>query len=147
MSGRLRHGHSMQCPSCRSHYTQAVSVAYSQSIRTGYNGHQSISEFGRDLEPPPARSEIANPLMVAILVFSLALFTLPNEMGWVNMPWLQTVFSTSWGRVALSATLAISVLFLMSTSAIDYNISVHTGEMSEWEREVICRRCGHRFRR
>jgi hypothetical protein len=138
---------SMQCPSCRSHYTQAVSVAYSQSIRTGYNGHQSISEFGRDLEPPPARSEFAIPFMVAIFVFSVALFTLPSELGWVDMAWLQALFSTFWGRVALSATLAIAALLLMSASAIGYNISVHSDDMSEWEKDVICRRCGHRFSR
>lgn len=137
----------MQCPNCRSHYTQAVSVAYSQSIRTGYNGHQSISEFGRDLEPPPARSEFAIPFMVAVFVFSAALLTLPSELGWVDWAWLQALFSTFWGRVALSGTLAIAALLLTSASAIAYNISVHSDEMSEWEKDVICRRCGERFSR
>lgn len=145
MSSRPSRAHRMQCPGCGSHYTQAVSVAYSQSVRTGYNGYQSISKFGLDLEPPPARSEIAIPLMVSILVFTLALFTLPNEMGWVNMAWLQSMLSTSWGRVALSVMLAIAVLFRMSTSAIGYNISVYSDEMQDWQREVICRRCGERF--
>ncbi len=143
----MSYAKSMQCPSCKSHYTQAVSVAYSQSIRTGYNGHQSISEFGRDLEPPPARSEFAIPFMVAIFVFSVALFTLPSELGWVDMAWLQALLSTFWGRVALSGTLAIAALLLMSASAIGYNISVHSDDMSEWEKDVICRRCGHRFGR
>jgi hypothetical protein len=137
----------MQCPNCRSHYTQAVSVAYSQSIRTGYNGHQSISEFGRDLEPPPARSEFAIPFAVAIFVFSAALFTLPSDLAWPDVAWLQALFSTFWGRVALSGMLAIAALLLMSASAIGYNISVHSDELSEWEKEVICRRCGERFER
>ena len=143
----MSHAQSMQCPSCKSHYTQAVSVAYSQSIRTGYNGHQSISEFGRDLEPPPARSEFAIPFMAAIFVFSAALFTLPSELAWVDWGWLQALFSVFWGRVALSGTLAIATLFLLSASAIAYNISVHSDEMSEWEKDVICRRCGERFSR
>ena len=143
----MSYAKSMQCPSCKSHYTQAVSVAYSQSIRTGYNGHQSISEFGRDLEPPPARSEFAIPFMVAIFVFSVALFTLPNDLAWPDVAWLRALFSTFWGRVALSATLAIAALLLMSASAIGYNISVHSDDMSEWEKDVICRRCGHRFSR
>jgi len=137
----------MQCPSCRSHYTQAVSLAYSQSIRTGYNGHQSISEFGRDLEPPPARSELAIPFAVAIFVFAMALFTLPNDLAWPDVAWLQALFSTSWGRVALSGALALAALLLMTASAIGYNISVHSDEMSEWENDVICRRCGERFSR
>lgn len=137
----------MQCPSCKSHYTQAVSVAYSQSIRTGYNGHQSISEFGRGLEPPPARSELAIPFAVAIFVFSVAMYALPEEIVWVNVAWLQKLFSTFWGRVGISGTLATFVLTLMSASAVAYNISVHSGELSEWEQEVICRRCGERFDR
>lgn len=137
----------MQCPSCKSHYTQAVSLAWSQSIRTSYNGHQSISEFGRDLEPPQERSVFAIPFMVAVFVFSAALFTLPSELGWVDWDWLQALFSTFWGRVALSGSLAITTLFLLSASAIGYNISVHSDEMDEWENDVICRRCGERFQR
>ena len=59
---------SMQCPRCYSRYTQSVEMAYSQSVRTGESGYTSISEFGRSLEPPEARSEVGYPLAVTLAV-------------------------------------------------------------------------------
>ena len=79
---------------------------------------------------------IATPFAVAVFVFSAAMFTLPHELSWVDVAWLQGASSTFWVRVGIGGTLAVLALILMSASAIAYNVSVYSDELSEWEQEV-----------
>jgi len=39
----------MLCPSCGSHSTQAIELAYSQAVRVGDLGHETVSRFGQAL--------------------------------------------------------------------------------------------------
>lgn len=137
--------HSMQCSKCRSHNTQSVSVAHSQSIRTGYNGHQTISEFGRDLEPPAAQSVFGFPLLATINIFGLAVFLLPGALEATRIQWLQGLLVLSWQNLAICGFLALYVGFRLAISAVRHNMDVHSQDMSSWKRGVICKRCGHRF--
>lgn len=146
MSSRRR-SHAMQCPECGSHYTQAVPLAYRQSIRTGYNGHQSISEFGQELEPPQARSEVLVPMLYAVALFGVTFVLLPTEITWLDLGWSQQLSTSTLGRLGIAGVAAISLLVYLSARAIADNLTGHAGEMHHWERGVVCRRCGHRFRR
>ena len=139
--------HAMQCPGCGSHYTQAVSLAYSQSIRTGYNGHQTISEFGKELEPPPARSEIGIPMIVAATMFGITFFLLPEAVDWFDAGWIKHVLSSYRWRIGIAATLALFIMISHCASAMAYNLSEHSEDMDDWDRSVICRRCGEQFQR
>ena len=136
---------SMQCPECGSHYTQAISLAYSQSIRTGYNGNQSISEFGRGLEPPPPQSEVLIPLGLAAVMFVATFVFFPTDASWIGIDWVQRFLTSSWGRIAISTLAAFLVLVWSSGSAIAHNATEHASEMDDWERAVVCRRCGEQF--
>ena len=135
----------MRCPECGSHYTQSVSVAYSQSVRTGYNGQQTISEFGRELEPPEAQSEFLVPLGLAATAFFFTYVFFPREISWLDQAWLHTIITSFWGRFGISAGVALVILVFLSGTAISYNMTVHASDMKEWGREMICRRCGERF--
>ena len=135
----------MQCPACGSHYTQAVSLAYTQSIRTGYNGTQSISEFGRELEPPPAQSEVLIPLGLAAVMFVATHMFIPIDASWIGIEWVQRFLTSTWGRIGISALAAFLVLVWSSGSAAAHNDTEHAKEMEDWERAVVCRRCGEQF--
>ena len=141
------HRHRMQCPECGSNYTQSVPLAYSQSIRTGYNGTQTISEFGQALEPPEPRSEFLVPLLNAIFLFGVVFFFLPTEISWLTPGWVQDAITSFWGRVGISGGLAVAFLIFLSGGAIAHNTTAHAADMDEWERTVICRRCGEHFSR
>lgn len=134
-----------QCPECRSHYTQTVSLAYSQSVRTGYNGNQTISAFGAELQPPEARSELLVPLAYAATMFLLTFFFLPYEITWMSFGWLQIILETTSGRLGFSTGVALAVLIYSSGRAIAHNATVHAAAMEEWGQTMICRRCGVRF--
>jgi len=137
----------MQCPECGSHYTQSVPLAHSQSIRTGYNGNQTISEFGQALEPPEPRSEFLVPLIIAIFLFGVLFFFLPTEISWIGTGWVQDVITSLWGRVGISGGLAVAFLIFLSGGAIAHNTTAYAEDMDEWECTVICRRCGKQFHR
>ena len=137
----------MQCPACGSHYTQAVSLAYTQSIRTGYNGTQSISEFGRELEPPAAESEVLIPLGLAAIMFVATFVFFPTEASWIGTEWVQRFLNSTWARVTISALAALLVWVWSSGSAMAHNTTDHANEMDEWERSVVRRRCGEHFLR
>jgi hypothetical protein len=137
----------MQCPECDSHYTQAVPLAYRQSIRTGYNGHQSISEFGQELEPPQARSEVLVPMLYAVALFGVTFLLLPTEITWFDIEWPQLLLTSTLGRLAIAGAAAFSLLIYLSACAIADNLTDHAEKLDEWERTVVCRRCGGQFSR
>ena len=137
----------MQCPECGSHYTQAVPLAYRQSIRTGYNGHQSISEFGQELEPPQARSEVLVPMLYAVALFGVTFVLLPAEITWFDLGWPQQLLTSTFGRLGLAGAAAMSLLVYLSACAIAENLTDHAREMDDWEHTIVCRRCGYRFQR
>lgn len=143
----MTYAQSMQCPRCRSRYTQSVKMAYTQSVRTGDNGYQSVSEFGKNLEPPPPRSEVAAFFVVAMLVTSAAIILLPALFELVEIKWLRGVSPFDWPVLVASMVLGLVAGARSAIAAAVYNASVHDGEMREWKRGVVCRRCGHRFRR
>ena len=138
---------SMQCPRCRSHYTQSVDMAYSQAIRTGESGYTTISEFGRSLEPPEPRSEAAYPLAVTLAVGIVSMVSLPALANELPFEWLEGTTSFDVPVVVASVLLGLVAGVWSADSAMAYNMSVHSDEMDEWERGVVCRRCGHRFGR
>lgn len=143
----MTYAQSMQCPQCRSRYTQSVKIAYAQSVRISGNGYQSISEFGKNLEPPPPRSEFGPFFVVAMLVTSAAMMLLPSLFELVDIKWLSGVSSFDWPVVIASVVLGLIAGTRSAVTAAVHNASVHAGEMREWKRGVVCRRCGHRFRR
>lgn len=138
---------SMQCPRCRSHYTQSVDMAYSQAIRTGESGYTTISEFGRSLEPPEPRSEAAYPLAVTLAVGIVSMVSLPALANELPFEWLEGMTSFDVPVVVASVLLGLVAGVWSADSAMAYNMSIHSDEMDEWERGVVCRRCGHRFGR
>ena len=142
-----RRFHTMQCPECGSHYTQAVPLAYRQSIRTGYNGHQSISEFGQELGPPQARSELLVPMLYAAALFGVTFVLLPTEITWLDLGWPQQLLTSTLGRLGIAGVAAMSLLVYLSACAIADNLTGHAREMNDWERTVVCRRCGAQFSR
>ena len=138
---------SMRCPRCRSHYTQSVDMAYSQAIRTGESGYTTISEFGRSLEPPEPRSEAAYPLAVTLAVGIVSMVSLPALANELPFEWLEGMTSFDVPVVVASVLLGLVAGVWSADSAMAYNMSIHSDEMDEWERGVVCRRCGHRFGR
>ena len=138
---------SMQCPRCRSHYTQSVDMAYSQAIRTGESGYTTISEFGRSLEPPAPRSEVGYPLAVTLAVGIVSMVSLPALANELPFEWLEGMTSFDVPVVIASVLLGLVAGVWSAASAMAYNMSVHSDEIDEWERGVVCRRCGHRFGR
>lgn len=143
----MSYANSMQCPKCYSHNTQSVSVAYGQSIRIGETGYRSVSEFGRELEPPQGRSEFGIPLVVAVNVFGLAVLSLPDMLAVTGISWLMGLKISSWLNLVASGAIAILVGVRVASSAFLHNMTKHRTEMRSWRRGVVCRRCGHRFRR
>ncbi len=143
----MTYAHSMQCPRCKSGYTQSVEMAYSQSIRTGDTGYRSISEFGKTLEPPTPRSALGAFVVVAVLVTYASLFLLPLLSELTEIKWLSGMSLFDWPVVVVSIVLGLIAGYRSAVSALVHNELVHRGEMRDWARDVICRRCGHRFRR
>lgn len=137
----------MQCPRCRSQYTQSVKIAYSQAIRTGESGYTTISEFGRSLEPPQARSEAGVPLGIAFGIACGSMLLLPAVHTVAPLPWLAGLSPFDTPVVVVSIVLGLLAGFWSGVSALVHNDSVHRGEMRKWERGVVCRRCGFKFRR
>jgi DNA-directed RNA polymerase subunit RPC12/RpoP len=138
---------SMQCPRCRSQYTQSVEMAYSQAIRTGESGYTTISEFGRSLEPPAPRSEVGYPLAVTLAVGLISMVSLPALGEQLPFEWSAGMTSFDVPVVIASVLLGLVAGVWSAASAMAYNMSVHSDEIDEWERGVVCRRCGHRFGR
>lgn len=147
MSNQNRKHGNMQCPECGSYNTQAVSVAHSQSIRIGYNGSQSISEFGKELEPPPPRSTFVVPLGAAYMAGFLTFFGLADISARIGDSWPTVASWLSSHPFIASAIVAVVAGARVSLSAMDFNAGTHRKEMNRWSRGVICRRCGHRFNR
>jgi len=143
----MTYAQSMQCPRCKSRYTQSVKMAYSQSVRTGDSGYQSISEFGKTLEPPPSRSEFGAFFVVAIMVTCATMILLPSLSEVVEIKWLSGISTFDWPVVVASVVLGLIAGARSAIAAAVHNASVHAGEMREWKRGVVCRRCGHRFQR
>lgn len=143
----MTYAESMRCPQCKSRQTQTVKTAYSQSVRTDESGYQSISEFGKTLEPPPRRSQLAAFFSVAMLVTSAAMILLPSASELIQVKWLGGLSSFDWPVVVASIVLGLVAGERSAISAGVHNAIVHRGEMREWNRGVVCRRCDHRFTR
>ena len=122
-------------------------MAYSQAIRTGESGYTTISEFGRSLEPPAPRSEIGVPTGVAFGVACASMMLLPTLQKVFPFAWLEGLSSFDPPVVVVSIVLGVIAWFRFAVSALVHNDSLHRGEMNKWARGVVCRRCGHRFKR
>lgn len=143
----MSYAKSMQCPRCKSQYTQSVETAYSQAVRTGETGYQSISEFGRSMEPPEPRSEVGVPLATAFFAAGILMMLMPGLHTVLPFKWLEGLSSFDTSVIVVSLAVGLIVGFWSAVSAGVYNASVHHGEMRTWARGVVCRRCGHRFTR
>ena len=143
----MSYAKSMQCPKCKSQYTQSVETAYSQAVRTGETGYQSISEFGRSMEPPEPRSEVGVPFATAFFVAGTLMMLLPGLHSVLPFEWLEGLSPFDTPVVIVSLVVGLIVGFWSAVSAGVYNASVYRGEMKTWAKGVVCRRCGHRFRR
>ena len=135
----------MQCPRCQSHYTQSVEMAYSQSVRTGESGYTTISDFGKSLAPPMRESEFGVPIVLMFFVGILAMILIPILGAKLPFEALQGLSSFDMSVVLISVGLGTFVGFRCALSALVYNRSIYKGQLDRWGREVICRRCGHRF--
>ena len=135
----------LQCPDCGSHNTQAVEVAYSQSVRTGYNGYQTISAYGETLSPPEPRSVFLVPLGVAAWVWVLIAVVLPAITNQAIPHMSDTFLPLAKGPVI--AGLGTGIVFGLMTivSAVAHNRSAFEADLDDWLNEAICKRCGHRF--
>lgn len=122
-------------------------MAYSQAIRIGESGYTTISEFGRSLAPPPSRSTIAFPLALAFSVAVVSMVFMPMMANLLPVTWLKGLESFDKPIVIGSLILGAIVGFRLAAEALIHNESVHRGEMDEWARGVVCRRCGQRFKR
>ncbi len=143
----MTYAQSMQCPQCNSSYTQSVKMAYSQSVRIGENGSQSVSEFGRGLEPTTPRSELGAFFVVAMMVTCASLILLPSLSQIFDFSWLRGITSFDWPVVIASVVLGLFTGARSALAAGVHNVSVHRGEMRSWSRGVVCRRCGKQFQR
>lgn len=137
----------MQCPGCSSHYTQSVEMAYSQAIRTGESGYTTISEFGRSMEPPAPRSEVGYPMTVTLVVGIVATGLLPALGEQLPFEWSNGMTSFDVPVVVVSVLLGLVAGVWSAASAMAYNMTIHSDEMDDWARGIVCRRCGHRFQR
>ncbi len=137
----------MQCPRCVSHNTQSAKMGYSQSVRTGYNGTQTISEYGKTLEPPEPLCELGTFFATGVFVTMVSLFLIPNLPVVVDFAWAQGLSVFDWPVIVVSVVIGIVAGLRSAVSASTYNTSIFQPEMQGWERGVVCRRCGHRFSR
>ena len=142
---RVKAKRSMQCPNCGSHYTQSVSMAYSQSVRTGESGYTTISEFGESLAPPMRESEVGVPLVFLFFVGILGMILLPMLGRLLPFEQLANLSSFDFPVVLISVGLGTYDGFRCALSALIHNRSIYRDKMSSWSEEVICRRCGHRY--
>ena len=142
-----QYANSMQCPRCHSGYTQSVEVAYSQAVRTGETGHTTISEFGRSMEPPAPRNTIGGALAATFMVTVISMMSLPALAEFLGIGRFAALSTFDTPVVVTSLVVGLVAGFRSAVSAYIYNVSIHRGEMQHWGRGVICRRCGHRFRR
>lgn len=122
-------------------------MAYSQAIRTGESGYTTISKFGRSLEPPAPRSEIGYPLALTLAVGIVSMASLPALGEQLPFEWFDGMTSFDAPVVVVSILLGLVAGVWSAASAMAYNMTIHSDEMDDWGRGVVCRRCGKRFRR
>ena len=146
MSSRRR-SHAMQCPECGSHNTQSLEVVYAQSVRTGYNGHQTISELGESVAPPTPDSEVLFPLAVGVMVTIVSAFSLPALLSTIPVEWGQGLMPYDTPVAAIGVALGAIVARSTRAMAIETNRHYFEKDYDRWCRSVLCRRCGHQFRR
>ena len=61
--------------------------------------------------------------------------------------WLDGMTSFDAPVIVVSILLGLVAGVWSAASAMAYNMTIHSDEMDNWGRGVVCRRCGHRFRR
>ena len=120
-------------------------MAYSQAIRTGESGYTTISEFGRLLEPPAPRSEIGYPLALTLAVAIVSMASLPALGEQLPFEWSDGMTSFDTPVIVVSILLGMVAGVWSAASAMAYNMTIHSDEIDDWGRGVVCRRCGHRF--
>jgi hypothetical protein len=142
-----RRFHAMQCPECGSHNTQSLEIVYAQSVRTGYNGHQTISELGESVAPPAPDSEVLFPLAVGVAVSVVSVFSLPALLSAIPAEWGQELMPYDSPIVSVGLVLGALVARSMRRLAIEMNKHYFDKDYDRWQRGILCRRCGHQFTR
>ena len=122
-------------------------MAYDQAIRTGESGYTTISEFGKSLKPPAPQSEIGVPLATAFGIACVSMILLPGLHMMIPLKWFESLSPFDTPVLVISVVLGLVAGFRSAVSALVHNDSVHRREMRKWERGVVCRRCGFKFRR
>ena len=133
-----------RCRRCGSFNTQYVSVAYSQSVRSGDNG-ETISKFGKSLAPPKKYSQVLVPSLsgsVAAAWIYGFLLARAAENG-------DRIFSDDslieWPLFGLSLIIGLIVCAGMIARADRLNKTLWEPLVRNWDKEIVCRRCSHRF--
>jgi hypothetical protein len=139
--------HAMQCPECGSHNTQSLEILYAQSVRTGYSGQRTISELGESVAPPTPDSEVLFPFAVGVMVTIVSAFSLPALLSAIPVEWSQGLLPYDIPVVVASVVLGVLVARSMQHLAIQHNRQYFDKDYDSWRRGVLCRRCGHQFRR
>jgi hypothetical protein len=137
----------MQCPECGSHNTQSLKIVYAQSVRTGYNGHKTISELGESVTPPTPDSEVLFPLAVGVMVTIVSAISLPALLSATPLEWGQDLMPYDPTVVSVGLVLGALVARSMRRLAIEMNEHYFNKDYDRWRRGILCRRCGCRFTR
>ncbi len=135
----------MQCPSCRSHSTQTIEVAYAQAVRVGDSGRETVSRFAQSLAPPPERDEKFVPGLVACAVLGVSFITLPEILNRTGIPALSNLPHLSWKIAAMGCTAGWIVGLLIAIPRIRFNVMKLPKLLEQWRNQAVCRRCGHRW--
>ena len=135
----------MQCPHCRSHNTQSVPTAYSQSVRIGDGGYTTVSAFGRDLEPPRRESEFVYPVSLAIVTVLFVDAFLPYFLGAPEYEWFFGLSILDWRSLTVSGVVGAMNGLRAAAASIHHNRTVVEDKMEAWYTSAVCKRCGEHF--
>ena len=135
------------CERCGSHNTQPVPLAYSQTVRVGYSGRETVSRYGQDLAPPERKDDLFLPSIVACTVTAAVVFTGPAVCGMLGFTCFSDTAIFDLKRIAIGIPLGWAVGLALAIPAIKFNSWKLPALLARWEAEVVCKRCGHRWRR
>lgn len=133
------------CPECGSYRAQRTKLAYAQSVRHG-DHYSSVSEFGKQLEPPQPRSSVFVPsLLAAFLYAGLLLYVAKTQNIWLPFaPWRQ-LSGEHWQYAAAIWSITGIVAIALAERARRWNTHVFPTLIKEYEQETVCLDCGARF--
>ena len=130
------------CPKCQSNYTQTFESVYLQyaSVDSG-----SMSALEVLVAPPPQRSTVLAPGIIAVITLYLGALFLPGLA--VELDIQNPTEAGALNPKTLTTALILSVAFFagLSARASAYNNSIQKELMRVWELKVLCRRCAHTF--